>query len=335
MRYFIGVDGGGSRTRAVVVNDMFQIVGQGDAEGSNHYVVGLETAAQNCSNAAEAAIADAARIETGLRRNQIAAWGLGLAGVRREGDAVMMRAYLAPLIGRVFILDHDAAAAQSGAFGGGPGIVLSGGTGAICFGIDAHGERFFADGWGALLGDEGSGYWMGQQALRAVCRAADGRGPRTHLTGPVLDQLEVRDCDALVQLVYSPTFTRDRVAKLAQIVFDSAAAGGQVAIKIREEAATHLGSAITAVTRAILARERERTEPNQPTPLEISITLRGGLFDDDYFRAAVGYIIGERLVELKRGYWPIASWRIIRPQYDAAVGAALFAQKHFGFGKTI
>jgi N-acetylglucosamine kinase-like BadF-type ATPase len=330
MKYFIGVDGGGSGTRAVVVNDMFQVIGQGEAGASNHYAVGLKTAAQNCLEAAEAAIDNAVRIEHGLRRTDIAAWGLGLAGVRREGDAALMRAQLAPLIGSGFILDHDAAAAQCGAFLSGPGIVLSAGTGAICFGVDEYEERFFADGWGAVLGDEGSAYWIGQQALKAVCRAADGRGPHTRLTAPILHHLHVRDCDELVQLVYAPHFTRDRMARLAQVVFNNAEAGGQVAAGIRDTAATHLGNSIMAVTRAMLARARDRSEPNQPPPMEIAIALRGGLFDDDYFRAAVGYVTGEKMVELKRDYWPIASWRIVKPQSEAAVGAALLAQKHFG-----
>jgi hypothetical protein len=53
------------------------------------------------------------------------------------------------------------------------------------------------------------------------------------------------------------------------------------------------------------------------------------LFEDDHFRGQVGYQIGEQLVELKRDYWPLSHWRVVRPQYEAAVGAALLAQKHF------
>jgi hypothetical protein len=64
-----------------------------------------------------------------------------------------------------------------------------------------------------------------------------------------------------------------------------------------------------------------------PEPLELLISLRGGLFDDDTFRASVGFQAGERIVELKRDYLPLASWRVVRPQHDAATGAALMAQK--------
>jgi N-acetylglucosamine kinase len=144
MRFFVGVDGGGSSTRAVVVNDTFQIIGRGEAGASNHYVVGVEGAAQNCRQAAETALADAARIEPDLRRERITAWGFCLAGVRREGDAALVRQQLARWMGhQAFILDHDAAAAQSGAFMGSPGIVLSAGTGAICFGVDEAWRTLF------------------------------------------------------------------------------------------------------------------------------------------------------------------------------------------------
>ncbi|MDQ3814965.1 MAG: hypothetical protein M3347_13560, partial [Armatimonadota bacterium] len=216
---------------------------------------------------------------------------------------------------------------HSGAFTGRAGIVLSAGTGSICFGRDEEGERYYSDGWGPLLGDEGSGYWLGMEALRAVCRAADGRGPRTRLTANVLDALNIADTDQLVPLVYSSNFSRERVSRLAQLVFDGAQNGDQVAVEIRERAVVHLGTAVAAVTRAMLGRVRERAGLNAAPPQEILVALRGGLFDDDFFRASVGYNIVERMVEMKRDFLPLASWHIVKPQFDAAVGAALLAQK--------
>jgi N-acetylglucosamine kinase-like BadF-type ATPase len=306
-----------------------QIVGQGQAGPSNHYVAGLDAAAEACCEAADAALFDARRIEPQLGKDQISAWGLGLAGVRREDDAAKMRERLVLYVRAPFVLDHDAAAAQSGAFNGEPGIIFSAGTGAIAFGVDAQGDRFFADGWGSILGDEGSGYWIGQQALRAVCRGADGRGPQTRLAPPVLDALNCHSADDLVRLVYSPNWTRDMMAQLATVVFDMAAGGSREACLIRDAAARHAGNSIITVARAMMQRARDRSEPNQPEPMEMGVALRGGLFQNDDFRAAVGYAAGEGFVELKRDYWPISSWKIIKPQYDAAVGAALLAQRNF------
>ena len=329
MRYFVGIDGGGSGTRAVVLSDVLQVVGQGEAGPSNHYVAGAAAAGDACLAAAQKAIEATSRVEPEFNTAQIAAWGFGLAGVRRPSDNAKMREQLVQRVRAPFILDHDAAAAQSGAFGGDAGIVLSAGTGAICFGVDDKEERFFADGWGSVLGDEGGGYWIGQQALKAICRAADGRGPKTRLTAPVLDALRCRDEDELVQKVYREDWSRDAMARIATIVFDTAQDGSQEACGIRDAAAARLGIAVEAVARAMLSKARERAEPNQPDAMEIAVALRGGLFKDDSFRAAVGYVAGEKLVELKRDYWPIASWKIVKPQYDAAVGAALLAQRVF------
>ncbi|HEX8551859.1 MAG TPA: BadF/BadG/BcrA/BcrD ATPase family protein [Abditibacteriaceae bacterium] len=329
MRYFLGIDGGGSGTRAVVLSDVLEVLGHGEAGPSNHYAVGPEGAADACYSAAQDALDAARRIEPELSNDKISAWGFGLAGVRRESDAAKVRERLVLRVRSPFVLDHDAAAAQSGAFGGDAGIVLSAGTGAICFGVDEHGERFFADGWGSVMGDEGSGYWIGQQALKAICRAADGRGPKTRLSAPILDALCCRDEDEMVQKVYGPDWTRDAMARLASLVFDAAQSGSREACTIRDAAASRLGNAIIAVTCSMLRRARERAEPNQPEAREIAVALRGGLFEDDHFRAAVGYVAGERFVELKRDYWPISSWKIVKPQYEAAVGAALLAQRNF------
>lgn len=327
MQYFLGVDGGGSTTRASVVTDTLEVIGRGEAGASNHYVVGADVAARNCRNAAEEAIADARRIEPPFTRQAISAWGFGLAGVRREHDAFVMRGHLNQVVGGgPWTLDTDAAAAHAGAFNNGPGIVLSAGTGAICLGINSDGDRFYADGWGPILGDEGAGLWIAQEALRAVCRAADGRAAKTSLSGALLTALNMPDCQALVQWIHAPTTTREEIAKLSSLVFDVADAGGQTAIEIREAAVSHLTTSTLAVAHAMLKREQEKSI-GKPLPLDLHIALRGGLFEDDFFKASVGYAIGERMAYLKRDFLPIGAWHIVRPQFDAAIGAALLAQK--------
>lgn len=323
MHYFLGIDGGGTNTRAVVLNDTLQVLGTGVAGASNHYAVGADAAAQHCGEAAQLAIADAARIDVNFTKRDIAGWGFGLAGVRRESDAFLMRGRLNNLCeGRPWVLETDAVAAHFGAFNGGPGIVQIAGTGAICLGIDGSGERFYTDGWGPLLGDEGSGYWIGQQALRAACRSADGRAPRSQLTGAVPGALGVPDCDALVNLLRNEKIARETIAGLARLVFDTAMGGVPEAIEIREQATTLLSQTIAATARRMLARHTERSI-GAAKPLHFSLSLLGGLFEDDYFKAGVAYNIGERFVEMKQEFLPLESWRIVKPQFDAASGAAL------------
>lgn len=327
MPYFLGIDGGGSTTRAVLITETREVLGRGEAGASNHYAVGAQVAGDNCRLAAEQALADACRVAPGLTSQSITAWGFGLAGVRRESDAFVMRGQLAHLVGRTpWVLDTDAAAAHAGALGGQPGVVVIAGTGAIALGVNRANERYYVDGWGPVLGDEGSGYWIGVEALRETCRAADGRAPKSGLGSAVLMALGLPSADALVQWIGAPETPRDQIARLSQLVFDRATAGEPAALEIRERAAIHLSQTATAVALAMLQRHQE-IAPGVVEALGLPFALCGGLFEDDHFKAVTGYAIGEKMVELKRKFQPLGTWQIIKPQYDAAIGAALLAQK--------
>lgn len=325
MKVFVGIDGGGTATKAVIVSDTLQVLGRGEAGPSNHYRVGPPTAAENCVRAAESAFAAAMRLEPALSKDDIAGWGFGLAGVRRESDARVMRAQLGAVAQDLpWTLDTDAVAAHWGAFKGGPGIVLSAGTGAIALGID-EGEKFYADGWGPLLGDEGSGYWIGLEAIRAVCRASDGRAPRTLLSQTILSELRLSEAQQMIPLLQGGKLEREAIAELARAVLTSAEAGISGAVEIRERAISQLALSVAAVTHAMLSRRRDRAAPDKALPSDLAIALRGGLFEDDFFRASTGYAIGEHMVEMKRDFLPLAAWNVIRPHFDAAYGAAMMA----------
>lgn len=327
MNYYVGIDGGGSETRAVIVSDTLEVLGRGQAGPSNHFVAGVEEAAANCERAARQAMVAAARMAPDFSPPAVTAWGFGLAGVRRPKDVAAMYEPLQEFChGRPFVLDTDAAAAHVGAFNGATGVILSAGTGAIALGIDDEGERFYSDGWGPILGDEGSGYWIGLEALRAVCRAADGRGAKTRLTNSILNTLNLPHPEALVHFVHSRHSRREEIAELARVVLNMAG-DTPLATEIRERAVAHLGNTVISVARTMLSRAQDRAGYSSPPSVSVPVALRGGLFEDDFFKASVGYTIGERMVELKRDFLPLGSWKIIKPQFDAAVGAALMAQR--------
>lgn len=329
MRYFIGIDGGGTATRAVVIDGKREVIGRGEAGASNYHAVGAGIAAQNCLSAAQNAIKNAANNWPEFDALDIAAWGFGLAGVRRPGDIEIMTPALSAICHHPFSLETDIVAAHAGAFSGQPGIVLSAGTGAICFGADETGEKFYADGWGPLLGDEGGGYWMGTEALRAVCRGLDGRGPKTRLIQPILEQLGVETGEQLIEFVHSQACSREVVAGLSRVVFAQAELGSSEASGIRARGALFLSLGVKSVARAMLSRRLERAmapEAETPAPLEVLVALRGGLFEDDFLRASLGYATTEIMVELKRDFLPISAWKVVKPRYDAAVGAAILGQ---------
>jgi glucosamine kinase len=327
--YFLGIDGGGSGTRAVIINAQREVVGRGSAGPSSHYSLGPALAAQNCASAAAAAVSDAQRLDPNFRSEHIHSWGFGLAGVKREADQTLMRGFLSEICFKPFVLETDVVAAHAGAFAGRPGIVVSAGTGMIILGADEYGDKFYADGWGPILGDEGGGYWIGVEALRSVCRSLDNRTGPTRLTSPIFDQLGVRDGDEMVRFIYSDACTRDKIASLARVVFELADEGSPDASDIRLHAAQIISRGFKAVARTMVQKRRDRAMnalEGEVLPLEILIALRGGLFEDDFMRATVGFNATEAIVELKRDFYPISSWRVVKPQYDAAVGAAILGQ---------
>ncbi|HVF10931.1 MAG TPA: BadF/BadG/BcrA/BcrD ATPase family protein [Abditibacteriaceae bacterium] len=300
----IGIDGGGTTTRAIIINDNLQILGRGEAGSSNHYSVGVERLTQHVEEAVGIALKSA-----GASSDEVASWGLGLAGACTPTEQTMLYASLAPLAqGKTLVVDEDAAAAQAGAFVGGSGAVSIAGTGANCFGVNEQGARARADGLGPLLGDRGSGYWIGEYTLRAVCRANDGSGPPTALLDAVLQQLEIASVDALVQLVYQPDFERDRIAALFPVVVRCAAERDDVAQQVLQAAGRELATtAHTVLQKLEIAR----------------VAVSGGVLQRDTpvrasFEAAL------------RAAMP--NVQVQEPQYDAAVGAALLARPASGAG---
>lgn len=293
--YKIGVDGGGTTTRAVLIDSRMKVIGRGEAGSSNHYSVGAERAAQNIAKAV-----DGAMQEAGISADEVESWGVGLAGACTEAEQTLLRNSLAPLSGdKPLVVDEDAAAAQAGAFAGAAGAVCIAGTGANCFGINERGERVRADGLGPLLGDRGSGYWIGEQALRAVGRANDGSGPATSLVDGVLQHLGVASVDELVQLVYRPDFERDRIAALVPVVLRCAAERDDVAHSLLRAA----GRELAATARAVL----------QKLNITRVATYGGVLNNDTPVRAAFEEALRQSIPNVQ----------VQSPQYDAAIGAAL------------
>jgi N-acetylglucosamine kinase-like BadF-type ATPase len=131
------------------------------------------------------------------------------------------------------------------------GVVIIAGTGSIAYGVNPAGRAGRSGGWGPVLADEGSGYWIGRRALVAVMRQADGRGPGTALTPLVLSHLELTRPDDLVNEVYEGPERRRVVASLGPIVEQARAAGDPVAAEILREASEELVAAAASVVRQL------------------------------------------------------------------------------------
>jgi len=130
------------------------------------------------------------------------------------------------------------------------GIALICGTGSLAWGRNQSGETARCGGWGYLLGDDGSGYAIALAGLQAAMRSADGRGPATALIGHFQQELKANAPSELVERIYGPEMTRERLASLAEIVFN-AAATDDVAQKIIAAAAGELAWTIATLSRRL------------------------------------------------------------------------------------
>jgi N-acetylglucosamine kinase-like BadF-type ATPase len=192
--HYLGIDGGGTKTEAVVLDGAGNELARAAGGPSNVHSAGQTTTEASLRDVILQVLERAA-----LTVNGVTAVGLGMAGVDRPGDREMVHDILTR-IARFpnVIITNDAEAALVGGVGHRHGVVLIAGTGAFAYGVNARGETGRADGWGYLLGDEGSAYWIGAEGLRAIARAHDGRGPATELTEALLEHLELSDATHLV-----------------------------------------------------------------------------------------------------------------------------------------
>jgi len=190
--YVVGIDAGGSRTRALAV----------DREGRSLRAHDLVAGANLLASAD--ALERLREAIAGVTNGTVpAAVALCAAGTEDEASRARVAAFLAELVpGTRVVVAHDAAAALHAATPEGIGIVLISGTGAIAYGRDATGREARASGWGHLIGDEGSATWLGLEALRAAARATDGRAEPTLLGDAIAAELRVSGLRAALPQLY-------------------------------------------------------------------------------------------------------------------------------------
>lgn len=243
----LGIDGGGSKTRALLANRSGEVIGIGVAASSNYQSVGFAAA----TAALDAAIA-AAFDEAGIVPAPIRAACFGLAGVDRPEDQQVFNRWLHERgIVQRWSFVNDAELVLAAGTPGGWGVALICGTGSICYGRAPDGRETRAGGWGHVIGDEGSGYDIGVQALRLATQTADGRADAHALLEAILDHWSLEEPSQLISFVYRPETTRAIIAALAQRVDALAEAGDSHAQRLLDHAGAELGRAIAAVVRKL------------------------------------------------------------------------------------
>lgn len=305
-RYLLGIDGGGTRTRAVLATTGGKVLGYGEGGSGNYRIAGLRIAKESLRAAINGAFAAA-----NLSVQDVEVGYFGLAGVGRDEDRVIMRQALsefAPLY-HTLILENDGIIAMTGATVAQPGVVIISGTGSMIYGRNQQNQTARSGGWGPLIGDEGGGYDIGRKALMSVMRQADGRGPKTLLTESIFAEWGVEHHQQLAAKAYREETQRPHIAALSILVKRAAALGDQVALKILEEATFELALAANAVIRNLHMEEDH-----------FPVALVGGGFDQD---SSWSFGLEDLIQKVAPGSYVSA------PIYHPVIGALLSALQEY------
>jgi N-acetylglucosamine kinase-like BadF-type ATPase len=239
----LGIDAGGTKTVCQLADGEGRVLAEARGPGANLQADG--------EIAVEQALRQVIARALEGRGARVDAMCLGMAGVDRPRDAALAHAVLSRVgVDAQRLVVNDALIALEAAFPGAPGLVIVSGTGSIAYGRDGSGRAARAGGWGYGLGDEGSGYWLGRLALRAVVRAADGRGTQTSLTAHVLAHYDVARAQDLVHEIYTG-MKPSAIAALAPLVQAAADEGDAVALHVIDAGARELGLAGSSVARRL------------------------------------------------------------------------------------
>jgi N-acetylglucosamine kinase-like BadF-type ATPase len=244
----IGVDGGGTKTDAVLAaataDGRFEILGRGRSGASNMRLAGRSEALSSLGEA----IGEAARGVLGEGRSaDIAVLGLAGSEFPDIQDEIRAWAKRSGLCRRIEIL-NDAEPVLAAGTPERWGVALVVGTGSIAIGQLPSGKRIIKGGWGHWYGDHGSGYDLGARALGAVSEAEDGMGPETELSVRLLEHFKLQNPRMIIQKLYASGNVRARIAATAPVVLAAAEAGDIVAHRIAERCAGELVRLVTAVT---------------------------------------------------------------------------------------
>ncbi len=247
----LGIDGGQTSTKCVLMRADGRVLGHGRGAGLIHLAAegGPERMRQALRDCISSAFADA-----GIEARLLEAIGLGLSGITSATapEAETVRKLVAETFApRVVVVENDAYTALLGAHAGGPGVAAISGTGSIVCGINARGDLERAGGWGWLLGDEGSALWIGRRGLMAALRAVDEIGPATALVGRFLSHFEIDDMPAVKPIVYRSDFGAKGFAALAAVVSDAARDGDAVAQGVIANGGAALAELVAAVVRRL------------------------------------------------------------------------------------
>jgi N-acetylglucosamine kinase-like BadF-type ATPase len=301
-RYFLGVDGGGTKTRFALLDEARALVAEATLGTSYHPEVGID-GVRSVLGAGVREVLEKA----GIGSAQIAYGFFGLPAYGEDSALTpALDALPRAILGRDrCAVDNDMVCGWAGSLGAADGINIVAGTGSIGYG-QRQGRSARAGGWGEVFSDEGSAYWIATQGLNVYSRMSDGRLPRGPLHALINDTLSLRDDLDLCAYVYGTNGrSRGEVAQLSRLVAQAAAQGDTAAQDVFRRAGQELAQIVTAL----------RAKLGHAASDPVKVSYSGGAFGAGElllapFRAALG-----------------GGFELCAPLHAPHVGAALYAMK--------
>lgn len=307
MKTYLGVDGGGSKTRFLLIDENGTVLGAHTEGSAYHLEIGLAALEAMLARGIAGTLHQGGIAPAALT---FAFLGLPAYGEDRSLQARLDAAPAAALSGGRYSCGNDMVCGWAGALAGADGINIVAGTGSIGYG-EYGGRSARAGGWGELFSDEGSAHWMAREGLRLFSRMSDGRSPRGALHEILRRHFALEDDLDLCAAIYGKsTSQRSQLAQLSRLVAEAATAGDAAARALFTQAATELADIVDAV--------HDRLQV--PPAVELPVSYSGGLFQ---LRTLLLAPFESALLSRSRRY-RLAAARL-RPDAGAAVYAARLA----------
>lgn len=266
--YVLGIDGGGTKTTGVITRYNGEILTEVTVGGTN----------LNSKDRADV-ILELVKLINGLKEGNgdifphLTSVFAGMSGAGNKSNQKDLENIIGSILPHTVSLtvDDDAITALYSGTMGEPGIVQIAGTGAITYGVNQEGKRDRVGGWGHYFSDQGSGYSIGRDGLKAAFMAYDGMEQQTLISDLLLTHFQTNDLPNLISEIYQHANPKEKIASLSKVVGEAADQGDAVAIDIINDNAVYLGRAISILTKKLF--------PIKGHTETIPIVLAGGLFN--------------------------------------------------------
>lgn len=300
-KYYIGIDGGGTKTEFIMADVEGNIVAKHKEEKSHYLTIGFDGLEKVIHDGVATCIK-----QVGCTSDDIEFCAVCICGYEdvKEHDYLIEQAVQKALGCISHKVYSDTVNAHRGSLIGQPGIHVIAGTGSIAFGMDRNGNSIRCGGWNHLFGgDEGSAYWIACKMLLAFTRQSDGRDPKTYLYDYLKTKYQLLDDGKIIDLtVVEYQFDRTKIANMAKDLYEIAKAKDSVAISIFKEVADELTQMILAIGDQLKLNEA------------VQVSFSGGVFN-----------CGKFVLTPLRNNLKKKNYVLVKPKFTPGIGAIIVA----------